>query len=183
VVDALTAAFRAPVTYAPARHASLHPGRSSEVCVASADGTPTRLGTVGQLHPTIAERFDLGTGPILVAELDFDRLVEARQPLETIQTPSRFPPADRDISFFIDETTPNAELEAVIREAAGDLLERVELFDIFRGGTVPAGRQSMAFSLRYRAPDRTLADEEVSAAHARVEQALKTRFGADIRGR
>jgi phenylalanyl-tRNA synthetase beta chain len=141
------------------------------------------IGTLGQLHPAIAERMDLGEEPVLVAELDFEQLIRAQQPLLSAQTPSRFPPADRDISFFIDESTPHADLEAVIREAAGDLLERVELFDVFRGGVVPAGRQSLAFSLRYRAFDRTLDDEEVNSAHARVEEALRSRFGAEVRGR
>ena len=183
VVDALGAAFHVEMSYAPARHASLHPGRTANVSAVLADGVARSLGVLGQLHPSVAERFDLGSVPIFAAELDFEQLVQARQPLLTVQTPSRFPPSDRDISFFIDERTPHAALEAAIREAAGDLLERVQLFDIFRGGSVPAGRQSMAFSLRYRASDRTLADEEVSAAHARVEQALQTRFGAEVRGR
>ena len=120
---------------------------------------------------------------MLVAELDFDMLVQARQPLLTIQTPSRYSRAERDISFFIDEKTPHADLEAAIREAAGGLLESVELFDVFRGGAVPAGRQSLAFSLRYQAPDHTLEEDEVSAAHARVEKALQSRFGAEVRGR
>jgi phenylalanyl-tRNA synthetase beta chain len=178
VVDTLCAAFRVSVGYAPARHPSLHPGRTAEVCLGD-----QRLGIVGQLHPMIAERFDLGTAPVLFGELDFDLLVEARQALLTIQTPSRFPSADRDISFFIDDDTPHAELEAAIRDAAGGLLERVELFDVFRGGAVPAGRQSLAFSLRYRAADHTLEDDEVSAAHTRVEKALQSRFGAEVRGR
>jgi phenylalanyl-tRNA synthetase beta chain len=180
IVDALCAAYGLTLAYTPARHDGLHPGRTAEVC---ADGK--RLGILGQVHPTIAERFDLAaTGaPVLFAELDFDQLVEARQPLENVRTPSRFPASDRDISFFIDESTPHAELLAAIREAAGDLLESVELFDVFRGGAVPPGRQSLAFSLRYRAPDRTLEDDEVSAAHARVEEALRSRFGAEVRGR
>ena len=178
VVDALCGAFRVPITYERARHEALHPGRAAEVCISR-----HRLGILGQLHPTVAERFDLGSQDVLVAELDFDRLLEGQAPFITARTPSRFPPADRDISFFIDESVSQADLEAAIREAAGDLLERVELFDIFRGGSVPTGRQSMAFSVRYRAPDRTLGDEEVSAAHARVEEALRSRFGAEIRGR
>ncbi len=178
VVDALCASFRVPVTYAPGRHASLHPGRAAEVCI-----NGTVAGIVGQLHPTVAERFDLGAQPVLVAELDFGLLLSARQPLEHIQTPSRFPAADRDISFYVDEGVSQAELDAAIREAAGELLEYVELFDVFRGGAVPAGRKSLAFSLRYRAPDRTLEDEEVSAAHTRVEDAVRSRFGAEVRGR
>lgn len=180
IVDALCAAFGVTVEYALGRHASLHPGRTAEMRIA---GRPA--GVLGQLHPTIAERFDLSpTGvPVIVAELDFDQMVQARQPLENVRTPSRFPPADRDISFFIDESTPHAELLSAIREAAGELLERVELFDVFRGGAVPEGHQSLAFSLRYRAPDRTLEDDEVSAVHARVEEALQRRFAAEVRGR
>jgi phenylalanyl-tRNA synthetase beta chain len=178
IVDALCATFRVKVTYVPGRHSSLHPGRTSEVCLEG-----KRLGVLGQLHPTLAERFDLGAHPVLVAELDFDQLAQAGRPLPNVRTPSRFPPSDRDISFFIDASTPHVEIEAVIREAAGDLLESLELFDVFTGGGVPPGRQSLAFSLRYRAPDRTLNDEEVSLAHARVERALQAHFGAEVRGR
>lgn len=180
VVDALCAAFGVKPEYTQSRHPSLHPGRTAEVCSGG-----TRLGVLGQLHPTVAEHFDLAaTGaPVLFAELDFDQLMQARQPLEHVRTPSRFPPADRDISFFIDESTPHAELLATIREAAGDLLENVELFDVFHGGSVPAGKQSLAFALRYRAADRTLEDDEVTAVHMRVEQALRARFGAEVRGR
>jgi phenylalanyl-tRNA synthetase beta chain len=180
VVDALCAAFGVSIDYAPSDSASLHPGRTADILVAG-----ERLGVLGQLHPTIAERFDLSpTGvPVIVAELDFDALVRAAEPLLQVRTPSRFPPADRDISFFIDESTPHAELAAAIREAAGELLERVELFDVFRGGAVPPGRKSLAFSLRYRAADRTLEDDEVSAAHDRVERLLRERFGAEVRGR
>jgi phenylalanyl-tRNA synthetase beta chain len=179
VVDALCAPFHVEVSYAPGQHRSLHPGRSAEVCVGS-----NRLGILGQLHPTVAERFDLGTtAPVMFAEIDFDRLVQAAQPLVTVHTPSRYPAADRDISFIVDESTAHGDLEPVIHAAAGDLLEHVELFDIFRGDAIPTGRKSMAFSLRYRAPDRTLDDEEVSAAHTRVEQALRSQFGAEVRGR
>jgi phenylalanyl-tRNA synthetase beta chain len=100
-----------------------------------------------------------------------------------VQTPSRFPPADRDIAIVIDEGTPHAEVEAAIREAAGPLLETVRLFDVYRGGSIADGRKSLAFSLRYRAGERTLADDEVSAIHTRVEAALGSRFGAEVRGR
>jgi phenylalanyl-tRNA synthetase beta chain len=180
LVDALVAAFKVQVTYAPARHASLHPGRTAEVCIGD-----QRLGVLGQLHPTIAERFDLdGAGSeVFVAELDFERLLQARQPVLSVQTPSRFPPSDRDVSFYVDEATPHADVEGVIREAAGSLLESVHLFDVYTGQSNPAGRKSLAFSLRYRALDRTLEDDEVSAVHGRVEGALRDRFGADVRGR
>ena len=178
VVDTLFGAFRAPATYVPSRHPSLHPGRTAEVHAAG-----QRVGVLGQLHPAVAERFDLETTSVLVAELDFERLLQAREPLLTVQTPSRFPPADRDIAIVVDEDTPHADVEAAIREAAGQLLESVQLFDVYRGRSIPEGRKSMAFSLRYRARDRTLEEDEVAAVHARVEEALRTRFRADVRGR
>jgi phenylalanyl-tRNA synthetase beta chain len=180
MVEALCETFRVPVSFTPARHPSMHPGRTAEVCSGQ-----KRLGVLGQLHPTIAERFDLETAgsDVFVAELDFDDLLAAREPLLTVQTPSRFPPSDRDIAIVVDEATPQAEVAAAIREAAGALLESVELFDVYRGESIPAGRKSLAFALRYRAADRTLDDDEVSAAHAGVEGALRARFNAEVRGR
>jgi phenylalanyl-tRNA synthetase beta chain len=100
-----------------------------------------------------------------------------------VLTPSRFPSADRDIAIAIDEATPHAEVESAIRDAAGPLLESVQLFDVYRGEPIPAGRKSLAFALRYRAADRTLEDDEVSTTHAGVEAALGARFGAEVRGR
>src|SRR5579859_121237 len=178
VVDALAGAFRVPVTYVPSRHPSLHPGRTAEVHAAG-----QCVGVIGQLHPAIAVRFDLDAVPVLVAELDFDRLLQAREPLVTVQTPSRFPTADRDIAIVVDEDVLHADVEAAIREAAGLLLEHVQLFDVYRGSSIPNGRKSLAFALRYRARDRTLEEDEVGAAHTGVEQALRTRFRADVRGR
>jgi phenylalanyl-tRNA synthetase beta chain len=178
IVDALAATFRAPVSYRPGQHPNLHPGRTAEVWSGS-----SRLGILGQLHPSVVDRFDLQASAVLVAEVDFERLLQVRQPLLKIETPSRFPPADRDIAVVVDEATPHADVESAIREVAGALLERVQLFDVYRGESISAGRKSLAFSLRYRAPDRTLDDDEVSAVHARVEEMLRTRFDAEIRGR
>jgi phenylalanyl-tRNA synthetase beta chain len=178
VIDSLCGAFRASIIYVPGRHPSLHPGRTAAVHAAG-----RRLGMLGQLHPAIAERFDLDAPSVLVAELDFERLLAAREPLLTVQTPSRFPPADRDIAIVVDEDAPHAAIEAAIREAAGPLLESVQLFDVYRGRSIPEGRKSLAFALRYRARDRTLEEDEVGAVHARVEEALRARFRADVRGR
>ena len=139
VVDTLCGAFRVPVTYVPSRHPSLHPGRTAEVHAAG-----QRVGVLGQLHPAVAARFDLDATSVLVAELDFERLLQAREPLLTVQTPSRFPPADRDIAIVVDEDTPHADVEAAIREAAGPLLENVQLFDVYRGRSIPEGRKSLA---------------------------------------
>jgi phenylalanyl-tRNA synthetase beta chain len=178
MVDALCAAFHVSPVYSQSRHASLHPGRTADVSVGE-----QRLGLLGELHPALAGDLDLEGRPVMVAELDFERLLQARQPYLMAMTPSRFPPADRDIAIVVDEDTIHAEVEAAIREAAQPLLESVQLFDIYRGDQVSAGRKSLAFTLRYRAADRTLSDEEVASAHARVEEILRTRFRGEVRGR
>jgi phenylalanyl-tRNA synthetase beta chain len=178
VVEALCRAFRVSAAYAPAQHTHLHPGRTAALVVNGA-----RIGMLGQLHPDLAGRFDMETTPVLVAEIDFEQLLRARQPLETVRTPSRFPPNDRDIALYVDESVPHAEVLRVIREAAGDLLESIELFDVYRGGSGPTGRKSLAFALRYRAPDRTIEEEEVARVHGAVEQAVQARLGAEVRGR
>lgn len=179
-IEALAHAFRVDLSFAPTQHPSLHPGRTAEVRVGDAS-----IGVIGQLHPTIAERFDLDKAPsdVIVAELDFDRFLNARQPALIVRTPSRFPASDRDVSFFVDESTPHDEIESAIRNTAGDLLESVRLFDIYTGQTAATGRKSLAFSLRYRSPERTLEDDEVSQLHGRVESMLHDRFGAEVRGR
>jgi phenylalanyl-tRNA synthetase beta chain len=177
-IDALCQAFRVTPTYAPARHASLHPGRTAEVWLGD-----ERLGMLGQLHPAMAERFDLASQPVLVAELDFETLLQARHAELTAVSVSRFPNADRDVSVIVPESAVHSEVERVIREAGQPLLENVRLFDLYHGEAIPPGHKSMAYSLRYRAADRTLEDQEVAATHARVEEALRTRFGAEVRGR
>ncbi len=178
IVDALCHAFNLRATYAPAQHPSLHPGRAASVSV---QGEP--LGTMGQLHPRVAERFDLEGRAVLVAELDFERIVQAERPGRAGLTPSRFPPAERDLAVVVDESTSHGEVEQTIRQAGAPLLRRAHLFDLYRGDPVPPGRKSLAYALTYQAQDRTLADDEVAQAHARVEEALRQRFRADVRGR
>src|SRR5262249_19103010 len=90
IVDLLASSFGVHIVYSPGRHSSLHPGRTAEVRT-----DKKRLGFVGQLHPAVAERFDLTSAPVVFAELDFDTFVQAGQPLVKVETPSRFPPADR----------------------------------------------------------------------------------------
>ena len=177
-MDALCAAFGVRPAYAPARHATLHPGRAARVGDAARE-----LGVLGHVHPRVAERFDLEGRAVLVAELDFERLLQARTPLEKAVAPPRFPPAERDIAIVVDEAVAHAALEAAIREAGAPLLARARLFDVYQGAPIPPGRKSLAYALTYQAPDRTLEDDEVASVYTRVEEAVRRRFSAEIRGR
>ena len=127
-----------------------------------------------------AARFEIEE-PIYLIELDVDALTQViaeRGPLE-FTPPSRFPAAVEDLAVVVDEAVPAADVERLI--ARSRLVERVELFDLYRGAPIPAGKKSLAFSIDYRAPDRTLTDGDVAKARKGVSKRLERELGATIR--
>ena len=137
---------------------------------------------MGQLHPAVAARFDLEGRAVLMAELDFDTLVENAQGQPEIAPLARFPGLDRDLALVLDRDAAHADVASALRTAGGDLLEAVTLFDVYEGPQVPEGKKSLAYTLRFRAPDRTLTDEEADAAVQQIVSAVGARFGATMRG-
>jgi phenylalanyl-tRNA synthetase beta chain len=93
----------------------------------------------------------------------------------------RFPPVRRDLAFVVADDVPAGAAHAALEAAAGELLDRAVLFDVFRGGAVPEGRKSLAFALEFRAPDRTLTDEEVEPVIAAIVDRLRADLGAELR--
>jgi phenylalanyl-tRNA synthetase beta chain len=93
----------------------------------------------------------------------------------------RFPPVRRDLAFVVDEETPAGAVADVLRAAGGELVDAVVLFDVFAGDPIPAGKKNLAFAVDFRAPDRTLTDEEAERAVANIVQRLRHDFGAEFR--
>lgn len=164
----------------PASAPWLHPTRGATI---AAEGAPCRLGIMGQVHPVVAERFDLEGVEVFAAELDLGALLALAREEVQIQPLPRFPAVERDIAMIVADTVPYAEVATTIRQAGGALLERMALFDVYRGPQVPEQHRSLAFSLTFRAPDRTLSDEEVDTAMTSIEQEVVRRYNARIRGR
>jgi len=162
----------------PARHGSMHPGRTARVRVGD-----RVVGYLGEVHPTVLERFDLALAKLYAAELDFEALVSTASEERGYQQLPRFPAVSHDIAVVLDQQVPQQEVERAIREGGEPLLERIELFDVYQGKSIPAGKKSLAYSLSYRAPDRTLTDDEVMLVEGRIVDTLSTRFGAYIRGK
>jgi phenylalanyl-tRNA synthetase beta chain len=159
----------------PHLHPHLHPGRAALI---SHGGHV--VGRVGQLHPRLAGNYKFKQ-PVFVAELDFGALLGCERAEARYHPLPKFPQAQRDVSLLIDTNVPLAALEAAIYGLQIPELTKVRLFDLYAGKELPAGKHSLALSLSYRAADRTLMDEEVNAAHERVVQTLRERFGAEIR--
>ncbi len=118
-------------------------------------------------------------GAVLIAELHADLLLTGRQ--IKFHEIERFPAVRRDIAMIVPEKISHQEIERVIQEARESLLEKVELFDLFEGGDFGPGRKSLAYSLTYRDKTRTLTNEEVTAAHARIRERLRHELGAELR--
>jgi len=181
-IDELLGRFALTGSYAPARAEAYHPGRCAELSVTGPDRASLFLGLLGQLHPLVAERFDLEGHEVYLAELDFDALMASAPGQPQIQAIPRFQGLDRDLALVLDRDAPHADIEGAIRADGGPLLERVALFDVYEGPQVPSGKKSLAYTLRFRAPDRTLTDEEADEAVSGIVAAVGGRFGAQVRG-
>jgi phenylalanyl-tRNA synthetase beta chain len=153
----------------------LHPYRSAAIWLGG-----ERIGWMGELHPEVAERFDL-RGRAYVAELELAPLLKRARPPQ-LQPVPRYPAVERDLSVVVPLDVPAGAVEQEIRRVGGPFLEACEVFDVYTGPQVPEGHKSLAFSLRFRSPDRTLAAEEVEGVLQEIRTALRERFGARIRG-
>ncbi len=159
----------------------LHP-RGAAFLMLGSGTSRRRIGSFGPLHPDVVEALGLETGTrdVMVAEIDIDPFV-AGPLLPQYAAIPRFPASTRDIALVVKDEIRAGEVESAVRAAAGPLAEAVRLFDRFVGGPIPAGSSNLAFHIVYRAPDRTLTDAEVDAAHANVVKSVGERFGATLR--
>ncbi|PLR82372.1 phenylalanine--tRNA ligase subunit beta [Bacillus sp. V33-4] len=153
----------------------LHPGRTAEVYLSG-----EKVGFIGQVHPAVQKAMDLKE--TYVCELSLNTILEAEvAPLQYEAIP-RFPSITRDIALVVDTEKTAGELGAIIKEAGGKLLKEVHVFDLYEGERMEAGKKSLAFSLKYFDPERTLADEDVAKTHDKVLAAVKEKAGATLRG-
>ncbi|MEZ0359821.1 phenylalanine--tRNA ligase subunit beta [Mycobacterium sp. SA01] len=162
------------VTLRAAQYLPWHPGRCAEVLV---DGQV--VGHAGQLHPSVIERSGLPKGTCAF-ELDLD----AVPIVQTLPAPrvSPFPAVFQDVSLVVAGDVPAAAVIDAVRDGAGELLEDVALFDVYTGPQIGADRKSLTLALRFRAPDRTLTEDEASAARDAAVAAATERVGAELRG-
>ncbi len=152
-----------------------HPGRAAEVVV---DGAV--VGSVGELHPAVGRAFGL-EGRLAACEIDIAALVASR-PWWQLDSPSTYPRVEFDLAFVVEERTPAASVVEAIEDSAGEWLERVDVFDEFRGASLGDGRKSLAFRLIFRAPDHTLTNEEVAPVRNNIITAVAEATGGRLRG-
>lgn len=156
------------VTYEPkGEHSYLHPGRKADIMM-----DREVLGYLGEVHPEVADNYNLGT-KTYVAVLDVAKLAEKANFDIKYQGVAKFPAVTRDISLVMKKTVLAGQIEEVIRKSGGKLLEDYHLFDIYEGENVGKDEKSLAYSIRFRAKDRTLEDKDVSAVMDKILKKLE----------
>ena len=163
------------IEFTPVQIDGMHPGRTAHVLLHG-----EVLGFVGQLHPTIQKEHDLKD--TYVFEIDLSKLFAVDTEELQYQPTPRFPSITRDIALIVDSHVLAGDVQKTIRSAGGKLLKEVSIFDVYEGEHMESGKKSIAFSLKYVDPEKTLTDEEVTAAHENVLKAVQQQFGAALRG-
>lgn len=153
---------------------TFHPGRTAVLTIGG-----KRLARLGEIHPKVCENYGIGTR-VYLAEIDMDTAMAHALETRTHKPLPKYPAATRDLAFVCDKEVPVLTIEKEIKEAVGQILESVTLFDVYEGDQIEQGKKSVAFSLKMRAADRTLTDEEADAAVKRVLKSLE-KHGINLR--
>ena len=138
------------------------------------------IATVGELHPDTMTAFEV-TRRTVIAEVNLEMLCELRTKMGHVRSLPKFPAVTRDIALVMDEATTVGSVLAAIRKAGGALLEQAEMFDIYRGAQLLTGKKSVAFSLVFRNPDRTLSDDDVNPVMKKILDVCEKSCGATLR--
>ncbi|MFE0355051.1 phenylalanine--tRNA ligase subunit beta [Streptomyces nigra] len=171
----------AALTVRAGQYGPWHPGRCAELVI-TVDGSERVVGHAGELHPRVLKALHLPARTCAM-ELDLDALEQVGDDTPQAPSISTFPVATQDVALVVDKPVPAAEVEAALREGAGELLEAIRLFDVYENEEqLGDGRKSLAYALRFRAADRTLTVDEASAARDAAVALAGERTGAVLRG-
>lgn len=159
---------------------TFHPGRTATMWVPDGNGVLKKAALLGEVHPEVASNTECPKRALL-AQVDVAVLFQTATLVRKYKQLPKFPSVSRDIAVIVADTVLVAEMATVIKEAGGALLEQVSLFDVYQGEQVGSGLKSVAYALEFRAPDKTLTDEEVSTAMANIVSHLQTKLNAQLR--
>ena len=175
IVMDMLAQFGVMVKVIPGAEPYHHPGRAAKLMAGD-----RCIATVAELHPNVMQAFEI-TRRTIIAEVNLEMLCTLHTKVEHVRALPKFPAVTRDIALVMEEATTVGSLLDVIRKTGGNLLEKVELFDIYRGAQLLSGKKSVAFSLTFRNAERTLSDDDVNPLMQRILAACEKECGATLR--
>ena len=154
---------------------SYHPGKTAALMIGN-----KKVGVLGEVHPDVSENYGVDENCYL-AELNLDLLFEYAKTDKKYKALPKFPAVTRDIALLVDDEILVQEIEDTIRRAGGNLVEKVELFDIYKGAQIPEGKKSIAYAIAYRDEKKTLKDNDVNKVHDKILRSLEHKLGATLR--
>jgi phenylalanyl-tRNA synthetase beta chain len=177
IVDALLEGLNlSDLGFALVDHPTFHPGRAATLSVAG-----VQVGVFGEVHPDACEAFDLGERRVCLAELNLEKLLAtADRPVEVVPV-SQYPAVYEDLALIVDQEIPAVQVRDMIAQTGRPMLRKVELFDVYRGEQVGAGKKSLAYALTYQADDRTLNARAVTRVRNKIVRRLERELGATLR--
>ena len=152
-----------------------HPGRTADIYI-----NKKRIGTVGQIHPDVCDNYGINE-ECYVAQINFDELLNVKPDKISYKQLPKFPAVSRDIAMLVDDSVPVADIEAVIKQASGKMLESLSLFDVYKGKQIPDGKKSVAYAAIFRSADRTLTDDDVNKVFNKILKSLEHNLNAQLR--
>jgi phenylalanyl-tRNA synthetase beta chain len=164
------------VRYEPADDPTFHPGKCARLMLGEIE-----LGVIGELNPLVREHYELPETPVLIGEFDLSAILNNVSESYDVEAVPAYPPALEDLAIIVDENLPAGRVEAVLRQAGGNALVGVQLFDVYRGEQIGTGKKSLAYSLTYQSPDHTLSDDEVVTIRQRIIRRLEKELDARLR--
>ncbi len=179
VMEGLFGDLHIEVQYEVAEHPTYRPGRTARVLIGD-----QQIGMMGELHPLVVENYGLQMGndqAVMGAELDVDAIIENLPFAYPFAGISQYPAVREDLALVVDKSVSATAVSEAIRRAGGFLLKEVELFDLYEGEQLPAGKKSLAYHLTFQSPDKTLTDKNVSKNRQRILKQLKHHLGATLR--
>ena len=149
----------------------MHPGQTAEISVNN-----DVVGMVGKLHPSIEKE------NVYVLEINLDKLLSKRTGRMKFKEISKYPEISKDLAIVVDKNISADEIAKLIKKAAGALLTKTEIFDVYEGVNIPKNKRSIAYSLSFGTMDRTLTDEEINNIMSKIIENLQNKIGAELRG-
>lgn len=175
ILEALFREISLDLTLLPSTLPFFHPGRRATVLAGG-----SRIGLLGEIHPDLLDDLDISQA-VVAGEILLEPLLTSGKFLKSYLALPRYPAVTRDLAFTVDEQVTAQELREAITQAGKPLLEEVICFDCYKGPQIPEGKKSLAFSLTYRAVDRTLTEEEANRSHQEIMTAVQEKFQASLR--
>lgn len=164
------------IHYEAYQHPSFHPGKCALVRQGGVE-----IGVFGEIHPLVKENYDFPESPVLAADLNIEAIAPLIPDRYHVSSVPVFPPVLEDLAFIVDENIQVQEIVEIIKAAGGPMIAEINLFDVYRGGQAGSGKKSLAFSLKYQDPERTLTDKEVSGIRNKIIKQLSDKIGAELR--